>query len=129
MEVHTYKFQLPTQETETGGSWFQTSLGKKLTQSYLKNSCSKAPVTHAYNPSCLGGWDWENHDSRLTWTKKKFSSLHLHRKILGVMAQLIPATAGCIKIGGLWSRLAWAKSKTLSPTWARLVRDAAWKTN
>jgi hypothetical protein len=26
----------------------------------------QAPVAHSYNPSFLGGWDWEDHSSRPT---------------------------------------------------------------
>jgi hypothetical protein len=31
---------------------------------------SQVSVTHACNPSYLGGWDWENYGSRPAWGKK-----------------------------------------------------------
>jgi hypothetical protein len=30
----------------------------------IKEALSWALVAHAYNPSSLGGWDWEDHDRR-----------------------------------------------------------------
>jgi hypothetical protein len=35
--------------------------------SLQKEHSSRAPEAHSYNPSCLRGWDQEDHSSRPTW--------------------------------------------------------------
>jgi hypothetical protein len=51
----------------------------------------------------------------LTWVKK-FVRPHLDGKTVGMVACTCPSSySGKLKIGGLQSRLAWAKIETLSP--------------
>jgi hypothetical protein len=69
-------------------------------------------MAHAYNPSYIGGYDWEDHSSR----QKKVSRPHLKGKMLGMVAGAChPSNSGKCKIGGLWSRSTWAKCETLPP--------------
>jgi hypothetical protein len=47
--------------------------------------------------------------------QEKFARPHLNRKKLGMVALLSFQLWQEVKIGGSWSILAWANSKTLSP--------------
>jgi hypothetical protein len=53
-------------------SWIFTSKRMKLDSHFIlqikiNSRWSWATVAHTCNPSYLGGWDWEGHDSRTAW--------------------------------------------------------------
>jgi hypothetical protein len=88
----------------------------------ISNSKSKiilswAPVTHAYNPSYLGGWDWEDHHSRPLFRAS------LGKKLSRLLSQPAARYRGVhlsfqicreVQIGRSLSRPPWVQNETLS---------------
>jgi hypothetical protein len=71
-------------------------------------------VVHTCNPGYLGDWDQENCCSRPAQSKRSRDP-HLSGKKLSIVVHICHSYSGKLKQGIIWSRAAWAKSKTLSP--------------
>jgi hypothetical protein len=60
----------------------------------------------------MQNWDWRNHYYKPAWAKK-FRRFHLNGKNAGHGGHdCHPCNSRKLKIGGLWSRLAWAKTRS-----------------
>jgi hypothetical protein len=78
----------------------------------------EAPAAHTYNPSYLVCSDQEDHNITgwvcvLVVVQGEFARPHLNgEKKLSVVAYTFhPSNSGKFKIGGSWSRTAWAKNR------------------
>jgi hypothetical protein len=93
------------------------SVPLKVIELVKKHDYSPVPVAHAYNPCYLGRLRLGNlFQASPQKKKKKFVRPHLKRKKLDmVMCTYHSSYSGKGKIGGSWSRPAWAKGKTLAP--------------
>jgi hypothetical protein len=71
-------------------------------------------VAYVYNHSYLGGWVQEDCLWRLPHTKSLWDS-HFNQRLGMVVCTCHHRFCKKDNIGGLWSKVTWAKSETLSP--------------
>jgi hypothetical protein len=69
-------------------------------------------VAHSCNSNYLEGQDWNNHSLRSAWEKSSQDSFSTEKA--GHAGTHLSQLLQEAKIGGSWSRPAWAKSETRS---------------